>query len=108
VVLTAPHPEGGRQLKSGQHGTIAVRPEIIRIWPPNSKKPENVDFSVEGRITNRIYLGHQAEFRVVTDSLGEILARTPKTAEVVTQGFSPGDAVSVGWQWNLGLTLPES
>jgi spermidine/putrescine transport system ATP-binding protein len=107
IQLTAPHPEGGRQLKSGQHGTIAVRPEIIRIWPANSNRPENVDFSVEGRITNRIYLGHQAEFRVVTDSLGEILARTPKTAEVVTQGFSPGDAVSVGWQWSLGLTLPE-
>jgi spermidine/putrescine transport system ATP-binding protein len=107
MLLTAPHPEGGRQLKSGQNGTIAVRPEIIRIWPPDSKRPENVDFSVDGSITNRIYLGHQAEFRVVTDSLGEILARTPKTAEVVTRGFSPGDAVAVGWQWNLGLTLPE-
>ncbi len=105
MLLTAPHPAGGQQLKSGQPGTIAVRPEIIRIWPPNGKRPKNIDFSIEGRITNRIYLGHQAEFRVVTDSLGEILARTPKTAEVVTRGFSPGDAVSVGWQWDLGLAL---
>jgi len=107
MLLTAPYPEGGRHLTTGQPGTIAVRPEVVLIWPPTGSKPKDVDFSIKGRITNRIYLGHQAEFGVTTDSLGEILARTPKTAEVVSRGFSAGDSVLVGWRWNLGLAMPE-
>jgi spermidine/putrescine transport system ATP-binding protein len=108
MLLTAPYSEGGKHLTIGQPGTIAVRPEMVLIWPPTRTKPKDVDFSVKGRITNRIYLGHQAEFQVVTDSLGEILARIPKTAESVSQGLSPGDAVLLGWQWNLGLAMPDA
>jgi spermidine/putrescine transport system ATP-binding protein len=105
MLLKAPYPEGGKHLTIGQRGTIAIRPEVVLIWPPTAAMPKDIDCSVKGRITNRIYLGHQAEFRVVTDSLGEILARTPKTAEVVSRGLSPGDAVMVGWQSNLGLAM---
>jgi spermidine/putrescine transport system ATP-binding protein len=108
VWLTAPYPDGGKHLTIGQPGTIAVRPEMVLIWPPDSAKPKDVDFSVKGRIINRIYLGHQAEFRVVTDSLGEILARIPKTAESVSRSLSPGDAVLLGWQWDLGLAMPDA
>ncbi len=103
--LTAPFPERGLQLTMGQHGTIAVRPEVILIWPPASTRPKDLDVSVKGHITNRIYLGHQAEFQVITDSLGEIMVRTPKSAEVVLRGLSAGDEVSVGWRWNLGLAM---
>jgi spermidine/putrescine transport system ATP-binding protein len=105
IQLTAPYPGGGKHLTIGQQGTIAVRPEMVQIWPPTRAKPKDIDFSVKGRITNRIYLGHLSEFRVVTDSLGEILARIPKTAEAVSRGLSPGDAVSLGWQWDLGLAM---
>jgi spermidine/putrescine transport system ATP-binding protein len=108
MLLTAPYPEGGKRLALGQRGAIAVRPEMVLLWPPTCAKPKNIDFSVEGRITNRIYLGHQAEFRVVTDSLGEILARIPKTAEEVSRGLSPGDAVLLGWQWDFGLAMPDA
>ncbi len=94
--LTAPYPEGGKRLTIGQRGAVAVRPEMVLIWPPARAKPENIDFSVKGRVTNRIYLGHQAEFRVVTDSLGEILARIPKSAEEVSRGLSPGDGICFG------------
>jgi spermidine/putrescine transport system ATP-binding protein len=103
--LTAPYPEGGKHLAIGQQGAIAVRPEMILIWPLAHAKPQGVDISIKGRITNRIYLGHQAEFRVVTESLGEILARIPKTAEAVSRNLSPGDAVLLGWKWNLGLAM---
>lgn len=103
--LTAPYPEGGQHLKVGQRGAIAVRPEMVLIWPPAHAKPQGVDISIKGRITNRIYLGHQAEFRVVTESLGEILARIPKTAEAVSRNLAPGDEVLLGWQWDLGLAM---
>jgi spermidine/putrescine transport system ATP-binding protein len=103
--LTAPYPEGGKRLTIGQRGAVAVRPEMVLIWPPARAKPKNIDFSVKGRITNRIYLGHQAEFRVITDSLGEILARIPKTAEETSRGLSPGDSVLLGWQWDFGLAM---
>jgi spermidine/putrescine transport system ATP-binding protein len=108
VLLTAPYPDGGKHLTIGQQGTLAVRPEMILIWPPTRPKPKDIDFSVKGHITNRIYLGHQAEFRVVTDSLGEILVRIPKTAEAVSRGLSPGDAVLLGWQWDLGLAISDA
>ena len=104
-LLTAPYPEGGKHLTLGHHGSIAIRPEMVLLWPPTHAKPEGIDFSVKGRITNRIYLGHQAEFWVETDSLGEILARIPKTADAVSRDLSPGDAVVLGWQWDLGLAL---
>jgi spermidine/putrescine transport system ATP-binding protein len=105
IQLTAPYPEGGKHLTIEQHGAIAVRPEMVQIWPPAHAKPNGVDFSIKGRITNRIYLGHQAEFRVVTESLGEILARIPKTAEAVSRNLSPGDEVLLGWRWDLGLAM---
>lgn len=105
IQLTAPYPERGKHLKTGQRGAIAVRPEMVQIWPPKSDKPGGVDLSIKGRISNRIYLGHQAEFRVVTDSLGEILARIPKTAEAASRDLSPGDQILLGWQWKLGLAM---
>lgn len=108
VLLSAPYPDGGKHLTIGQHGTLAVRPEMILIWPLTRAKPKDIDFSVKGHITNRIYLGHQAEFRVVTDSLGEILVRIPKTADAVSRGLSPGDAVLLGWRWDLGLAMPDA
>ncbi|MDM8555004.1 ABC transporter ATP-binding protein [Desulfococcaceae bacterium HSG7] len=106
--LTAPYPEGGKPLTIGQRGAIAVRPEMVLIWPLTHEQPKDIDLSVKGRITNRIYLGHQAEFRVVTDSLGEILARIPKTAEAVTRDLAPGDEILLGWQWNFGLAMPDA
>lgn len=105
IEITAPYPEGGKPLTIGQPGTIAVRPEMILIWPPTRAERKDVNLSVKGCITNRIYLGHQAEFRVVTDSLGEILVRVPKTAEASSQGLSPGDSVLLGWKWDLGLAM---
>lgn len=105
IEITAPYPEGGKPLTIGQPGTIAVRPEMILIWPPTRAERKDVNLRIKGCITNRIYLGHQAEFRVVTDSLGEILVRVPKTAEASSQGLSPGDSVLLGWKWDLGLAM---
>ncbi len=107
IQLKAPYPKGGQPLSNSQRGAIAVRPEMVQIWPPTHAKPDGVDLSIKGRITNRIYLGHQAEFRVVTDSLGEILARIPKNAAAASRNISPGDEVVLGWQWKLGLAMPD-
>ena len=79
--------------------------DVVALDNTNLKIPCGYFHSIKGRITNRIYLGHQAEFRVVTESLGEILARIPKTAEAVSRNLAPGDAVLLGWQWDLGLAM---
>jgi len=105
--LTAPYPEGGRTLSTGQQGAVIVRPEVVRVWPEDSDIPPNVDFSIKGSIVNRIYLGHQAEFCVKTDALGEILARIPKTTESKSRILSSGDEVLLGWKWDVGLAMPE-
>ena len=105
MLLKAPYSKGGKRPSKHQPGVIVVRPEVILMWPSTEASPPSVDVSVQGRITNRIYLGHQVEFRVVTDQLGEMLVRTPKTAEAVSLGLAAGNAVFVGWRWNVGLAL---
>jgi spermidine/putrescine transport system ATP-binding protein len=105
MVLRATYPRGGKRLNKDQDGVIAVRPEVILMWAATEADPPTVDVSVRGRITNRIYLGHQAEFSVVTDQVGEMLVRAPKTAEAVSLDLAAGNEVFVGWQWNVGLAL---
>jgi spermidine/putrescine transport system ATP-binding protein len=105
MLLKAPYSKGGKRLSKHQRGVIVVRPEVLLMWPSTETSPPAVDVSVQGCIANRIYLGHQAEFRVVTDQLGEMLVRTPKTAEAVSLGLAQGNAVFVGWRWNVGLAL---
>ncbi len=107
IKLTAPYPEGGCTLSTGQQGAVIVRPEVVQLWHKDSDVTPNVDFSIKGIIVNRIYLGHQAEFSIKTDALGEILARIPKTTEAQSHILSSGDKVFLGWKWDVGLAMPE-
>ena len=97
-------PTGGRG--ADRSYVIAVRPEMIAIQPvPRAGKPEAAEVVLEGRITNRIYLGDQTEFRVLAVDLGEVLVRAAKTSDAVRQGLGPGDRVFISWREEAGLAL---
>jgi spermidine/putrescine transport system ATP-binding protein len=107
--LAAPYPASSSGLNGAERAVIAVRPEVIGIWPAAaSGGGSRSDFAVPGRILNRIYLGDQTEFSVASDALGEVLVRASKTSEAVSSGLAPGDAVVIGWRQQAGLALADS
>jgi spermidine/putrescine transport system ATP-binding protein len=106
--LSAPYPATSPGLNGAERAVIAVRPEVIGIWPEAASAGGRSDVAVPGRILNRIYLGDQTEFSVASEALGEVLVRAPKTSEAVASGLAPGDAVVIGWRQQAGLALADS
>jgi spermidine/putrescine transport system ATP-binding protein len=106
--LSAPYPATSPGLDGAQRAVIAVRPEVIGIWPEPASAGGRSDVAVPGRILNRIYLGDQTEFSVASEALGEVLVRAPKTSEAVASGLAPGDSVVIGWRQQAGLALADS
>jgi spermidine/putrescine transport system ATP-binding protein len=100
----SPH---GHPLATGARGHIAVRPESIQLWRVGTNGPGNLDARFEGRIHNRIYLGDHAAFAIATPALGDILVRAPKHSTALTEQFTPGDAVALGWTVSEALALAE-
>jgi glycine betaine/proline transport system ATP-binding protein len=80
ITLTAPYSAAGQMLATAAPGVIAVRPEAIRLWPAESNAGDGGELAcaVSGRVQNRIYLGDQTEFSIVTADLGDILVRVSK------------------------------
>jgi spermidine/putrescine transport system ATP-binding protein len=106
--LSAPYPATSPGLNGAEKAVIAVRPEVIGIWPEAASAGGGSDVAVPGRILNRIYLGDQTEFSVASEALGEVLVRAPKTSEAVASGLAPGDSVVIGWRQQAGLALADS
>jgi spermidine/putrescine transport system ATP-binding protein len=106
--LSAPYPATSPGLNGAERAVIAVRPEVIGIWPEAASAGGRSDVAVPGRILNRIYLGDQTEFSVASEALGEVLVRAPKTSEAVASGLAPGDSVVIGWRQQAGLALADS
>jgi spermidine/putrescine transport system ATP-binding protein len=90
------------------HWVVAVRPEEIGIRAEASGRRESRadewDVTLAGRVVNRIYLGDQTEFSVMTERLGQILVRAPKNA-AATVALSAGDPVEIGWRGQASLAL---
>jgi len=84
--------------------TVAVRPEMIAIEAPGAM-PDDAAASASGKVKNRIYLGEQTEYLVVTERFGDVLVLSPKSAEVASGGFSPGDTVDIWWRPQAALVL---
>ena len=96
-------------LNGAERAVIAVRPEVIGLWPEASGAQKTTcDIVVPGRILNRIYLGDQTDFSIASDMLGEVLVRASKTSEAVVSGLAPGDAVVIGWRQKAGLALADN
>jgi spermidine/putrescine transport system ATP-binding protein len=108
VVVSAPRLPGGAPPTGAGGWVVALRPEAIGIrGSPGPGRPAAWDIQVPGRVINRIYLGDQTEFNVMTDLLGNILVRVPKHESEVA-GLAPGDPVEIGWRRDSGLALADA
>ena len=115
MVLTAPYSRLGGRLQNGHGGVIAVRPEVIRLWPGQSGPGQSgsgdpaLACRVGGRVHNRIYLGDHTEYSVATGELGDVLVRMPKATEAAeTADFAPGQEVTLAWRADSGLALADA
>ncbi len=91
-------------LTKGASGCVAVRPELISIGAAGSAA-DGMAVTAAARVKNTIYLGEQTEYLVAAEGLGDVLVMSPKTAELTSGGFSPGDAVQIWWPHDAALVL---
>jgi spermidine/putrescine transport system ATP-binding protein len=104
--LTDPTAAPGAGLKV----TLAIRPERLRAEPA----PDGADAdtaaspgwtAVPGRLTQGTYLGESTEYRIATESVGELVVRTQNTAGEQAGAIGPGQAVIVRWPDEATLVL---
>jgi len=107
-VLKGRVPLSGMAPGKDQEAKLAVRPELVHIAQVNGKAVFSADVETPARVKNRIFLGEQTEYLVETEDLGDILVLASKHAEGISGGFSPGDAVTVGWDDASALAFEEN
>jgi spermidine/putrescine transport system ATP-binding protein len=91
----------------GDDVTVAVRPEHLHISAAEDAPPPSSGWTaVEGRVSQGTYLGDQTEYRVKTDSAGELVVRRQNQLGASTgHGLGPGDPVLVRWHEAANLIL---
>lgn len=85
--------------------TISVRPEAMRIARVRTETPA-VENSLNGTVTNRIFLGSTAEYAIRVAGIGEILATTDHQARTSADLIEPGERVSVTFSPGAALVFP--
>jgi ABC-type Fe3+/spermidine/putrescine transport system ATPase subunit len=81
---------------------FAVRPEKIVVAAPGAA----LDTRLEGKITNRIYLGMYTELRVEIASEQELTVVCQNTQRATAAApLGPGQAVTLGWNADAGHLL---
>ncbi len=103
LVLKARWSAAGEHLPVGEEAAIAVRPEVIGLWPVG-RGPSDLDLRRPGQVRNRIYLGDHTEFSVHVPELGELMVRLPKS-DPLAMRLQPGDAAEIGWRADQALVL---
>ena len=98
----------GSDLCKGRKAKLAVRPELVQIAASDAKQVFSTDVKIYARVKNRIFLGDQTEYLVESEGLGDILVLASKHAESFSGAFSPGDTVSVGWDYASALAFDET
>ena len=73
-----------------------------------SPAPAAFEHVFEGTIDNRIFLGDQIEFSLVSEALGRILARVPKSVAGAERDLNPDAPVRFGWRNDRALALPDA
>ncbi|HET6158575.1 MAG TPA: ABC transporter ATP-binding protein [Dongiaceae bacterium] len=104
IVVKARWSAAGGHLSVGQDGVIAVRPEVIGLWPVG-RAPADLDLRRQGQVRNRIFLGDHTEFSVLVAELGELMVRLPKS-DPLAMRLQPGDMTEIGWRGTQALALP--
>jgi spermidine/putrescine transport system ATP-binding protein len=92
----------------GDAVTVAARPERleVRIGSDPAPEPEPGWTELAGRIRQGTYLGDHSEYRVTTDTAGELIVRRQNTVGAGSAlGGGPGDAVVVRWHETANLIL---
>jgi spermidine/putrescine transport system ATP-binding protein len=93
----------------GDSASIAVRPELVSIGPPDSNAEAlGTDVVIPGRIQNRIFLGEHTEYLVSTEKYGDILVLSPKFIESVRGSFERDEDVAIGWKNEIALALEDT
>jgi spermidine/putrescine transport system ATP-binding protein len=103
IALKARWSAAGQHLSAGEQGVVAVRPEVIGLWPVG-RAPGDLDLHRQGQVRNRIYLGDHTEFSVHVAELGELMVRLPKSDPLAIR-LQPGDAAEIGWRGDQALAL---
>ncbi len=103
LALSARWSAAGEHLSIGEDGVIAVRPEVIGLWPVG-RAPTGLDVRRQGQVRNRIYLGDHTEFSVRVPELGELMVRLPKS-DALAMRLQPGDVAEIGWRADQALAL---
>jgi spermidine/putrescine transport system ATP-binding protein len=103
LALKARWSAAGEHPAAGEAAAVAVRPEVIGLWPAN-RAPGDLDVRRPGQVRNRIYLGDHTEFSVHVPELGELMVRLPKS-DPLAMRLQPGDAAEIGWRGEQALVL---
>jgi len=94
------------RLEVGAAVTVVTRPERLEVVRQDADATGEGWTAVPGRIHQGTYLGDQTEFRVQTDSAGELIVRRQNAMGAgVGQGLGPGDPVTVRWREEANLVL---
>jgi spermidine/putrescine transport system ATP-binding protein len=104
VALRARVPSGAEELGGGERAVVSLRPERVHVEPVGESVGGDRT-SMLGRVRQRTFLGDQVEFRVETNPLGQVTARTSHRPGSPEARFGPGDEVQLGWMNDVALAL---
>ncbi len=98
---------------AGTAVTVAIRPERLRVEArtddhDGAERASATDgwATLPGRIDQGTYLGDQTEYRITTDTAGELVVRRQNASGTSSsQGLGPGDPVQVRWHEEANLIL---
>jgi len=86
--------------KAGSSGSIALRPEKIRIAAPATESAWANRF--EGHVTDLLYLGDVTVYKVSTAGGAKLEALMANSSAGTTRFFEVGDGVSLSWPADAG------
>jgi spermidine/putrescine transport system ATP-binding protein len=94
-------------IAAGRPGTIALRPEKIRIAAPAAAAADDGDNHCAGIVSDLLYMGDVTMYKVDTRGGQKIEALLANSAAGRAQFFEVGDAVEMSWQVAAGHFIDE-
>jgi spermidine/putrescine ABC transporter ATP-binding subunit len=98
--LSAPTTPG---MSRGDAAVLMLRPEVLRLRSPGAPFPPS--HGIEGRLTDRVYLGHCVRITIAGPG-GTTLSADLREDEA--EGLQPGDVVALGWAADAPILMKET
>ncbi|MEM7348375.1 MAG: ABC transporter ATP-binding protein [Chloroflexota bacterium] len=92
-------------LANGSSATLAIRPEKIWLYPQNDVPEGNNRISLDGVISDIIYIGTDTRYQVELPTKDKIFVRIQNLGQSVN--FQAGDSVSTQWSIDDAQVLAE-